>query len=414
MSEYTYTGIDRSGKRVTGSLNAPTEGELRMLLRSQGIRPTKIGLSAKKAQSIFKGSGPSVPLELLLIFTRQLFVLVSSGIPLIQSIETLADQASHPGLKQVLNTVREKIAQGSYFWEALSGFPRCFSKLYVSLIRAGESAGALDEMLRRLTGYLEDSNRLRKLIKGAMVYPIAVVVLGIVVIAFMMIFVIPKFEDLLKSSGQSLPAPTQFVIDASHFIVENLHYIGGTIFIVIYMTWKYVQTPEGKAFVDRMFFYMPVFGPLMQKGAVARFARTMQTLLASGVSLLDAVDICKTTIDNAVVETAVGKIRAEIEAGNRLGSVINKLPAFPKMAVQMISVGEASGSLDQMLEKVADFYEAEVEALVANLTKMIEPFILVFLGGTVGGLLIAMYLPIFKMAGSAGEEGGPPPQEATQ
>lgn len=405
MSEFTYTGIDKTGKRVQGSLNAPNEGELRIILRNQGIRPTKIGLAAKKAKTLLQGSGPRVPSEILVIFTRQLFVLVSSGIPLIQAVETLADQAAHPGMRTILTQVREKVAAGSYFWEALSGYPKCFSKLYVSLIRAGESAGALDEMLRRLTTYLEDHNRLKKLLKGAMIYPIAVVVLGIGVISFMMVFVIPKFEDLLKSSGQTLPGPTQFVIDASHFMVNNLLTIVGISTFLIFFLVRYIQTPEGKAFIDRLFFNAPIFGPLMQKGAVARFARTMQTLLSSGVSLLDAIDICKATIDNAVVEGAVGRIRSEIEAGNRLGSVINKLPAFPKMAVQMISVGEASGSLDQMLEKVADFYEAEVEAMVAGLTKMIEPFILVFLGGAVGGLLIAMYLPIFKMAGSAGEEG---------
>lgn len=409
MSEYTYTGIGKNGQKVTGTINAPTEGELRMMLRNQGIRPTRIMRAAgkqggKKSGGGFFGGGPSVPGEVLLIFTRQLYVLVSSGIPLIQAIETLADQANHPGLRTILVSVKEKVAGGSYFWEALSGYPKGFSKLYVSLVRAGESSGALDEMLRRLTGYLEDANRLRKLLKSAMIYPIAVVCVGIAVIAAMLIFVIPKFEELLKSSGQELPAVTQAVIDISHFMVENILPISGGTFITIWTIVKYVQSPEGKAFVDRMFFRFPLFGPLMQKGAVARFARTMQTLLASGVSLLDAIDICKATIDNAVVEQQVAKIRGEVEAGNRLGTVINKMDAFPKMAVQMISVGEASGALDQMLEKVADFYEAEVESMVAGLSKLIEPFILVFLGGAVGGLLIAMYMPIFKMAGGVGGE----------
>lgn len=413
MSEYTYTGISKDGQKVTGSINAPTEGELRMMLRTQGIRPTQIrrGSGGTKAtQGFFKSQGPSVPGEVLLIFTRQLYVLVSSGIPLIQSIETLADQAAHPGLRTVLNQIKERVSAGAYFWESLSAYPKAFSKLYVSLIRAGEASGALDEMLRRLTGYLEDANRLRKLLKGAMIYPVAVVFVGIGVIAAMLIFVIPKFEELLRTSGQTLPAPTQFVIDMSNFVVNNIVVIVGGTAVSAVLGWKYFQSPEGRAFLDRTFYNFPVFGPLMQKGAVARFARTMQTLLASGVSLLDAIDICRATIDNAVVEQAVGKIRSEVEAGNRLGSVINKIDVFPKMAVQMISVGEASGSLDQMLEKVADFYEAEVEAMVGGLSKLIEPFILVFLGGTVGGLLIAMYLPIFKMAGAAGgpDEGGPP------
>jgi len=224
----------------------------------------------------------------------------------------------------------------------------------------------------------------------------------------MMVFVIPKFEELLKSSGQTLPWFTQVVLDISRFMVDNIiAIIVGTV-TSVWLLIRYINSPEGRAVRDRAMFNFPIFGPLMQKGAVARFARTMQTLLSSGVSLLDAIDICRATVDNAVVEGAVGKIRSEIEAGNRLGVVINKLDVFPKMAVQMISVGEASGSLDQMLEKVADFYEAEVESMVAGLSKLIEPFILVFLGGAVGGLLIAMYLPIFKLAGGA-ESGGNAP-----
>ncbi len=406
MSEYTYTGIDKYGKRVTGAINAPTETELRALLRNQGIRPTKIGRSTDKTKMLtqnrgFMQKGPSVPLEITLIFTRQLYVLVSSGIPLIQAVETLGEQSTHAGLRTVLLNIRDKIAQGSYFWETLTAYPNVFTKLYVSLIRAGESSGSLDEMLKRLTQYMEDANRLRKMLKGAMIYPIAVIGVGVGVIGIMMVFVIPKFQELLESSGQELPWITQVIIDTSKFLVENLIYIVSGTAITIWLLIRYFNSPEGRALRDRMLFGVPVFGPLMQKGAVARFARTMQTLLSSGVSLLDAIDICRATVDNAVVESAVGKIRSEIEAGNRLGVVINKLDVFPKMAVQMISVGEASGSLDQMLEKVADFYEAEVESMVAGLSKLIEPFILVFLGGAVGALLIAMYLPIFKLAGGA-------------
>lgn len=410
MSDYTYVGVDKSGKKVMGSVTAPTEGDLRMMLRQQGIRPTKVALSSKEGTrqltmaNLFKGSGPSVPLEVMLIFTRQLYVLVSSGIPLIQSIETLADQANHPALKQILGDVRARVTSGAYFWESLSLYPRAFSKLYVSLIRAGESSGSLDEMLKRLTGYMEDSNRLRRLLKSAMIYPIAVISVGIAVIAAMMIFVIPKFEELLTASGQELPWITQLVLNASRFMVSNLLYIVAGAVAGGYMLLRYFRSPEGKALLDRVVFSVPIFGPMTQKGAVARFSRTMQTLLAAGVSLLDAIDICRTTIDNAVVEAAVAKIRTEVEAGNRLGVVVSRLDVFPKMAVQMISVGEASGSLDQMLEKVADFYEAEVEAAVAGMSKLIEPFILVFLGGTVGGLLIAMYLPIFKLAGGGGTE----------
>jgi type IV pilus assembly protein PilC len=403
MSDYTYVGVDKTGKRISGKVEAPSDGELRMQLRTQGIRPTQIfknPLAGEKKRSIFQKdiSKASVPLEHLLIFTRQLFVLVSSGIPLVQSIETLADQQVHPDLKQILTEVKDKVASGSYLWESLSQYPGAFSKLYVSLMRAGESSGAMDEMLRRLTQYMEDADRLRKMIKSAMIYPVLVITVSIGVIAVMMIFVIPKFEELLAGSGQKLPEFTQLVIDMSRWTVAHIyHLVGGTI-IFGYLFMRFIKTPEGRGIMDRLTMRLPVFGQIAQKGAIARFTRTMNTLLASGVSLLDAIDICKATLDNAVIEDAVAKIRADVEQGNRFATVVGKIPLFPRMAVQMIAVGESSGQLDQMLEKIADFYEAEVEALVGGISKMIEPFIIVFLGGIVGSLLIAMYLPVFKMA----------------
>ena len=409
MADYTYTGLTREGKSVSGSISAPSEGELRVLLRSQGIRPTKLSLKGKapaKMGGLFGASkgGPRVPSEVMLIFVRQLYVLVGAGIPLIQALETLAEQAAHPGMKFILNDVKSRVSAGAYFWESISIYPNAFGKLFISLIRAGESAGAMDEMLARLTTYIEDAERLRKLLKGAMIYPIAVVCVGIGVIASMMIFVIPKFEELLTSSGQKLPALTQGVIDVSHFMVNHIVIITlGTVGGVMGLM-NFIRTPEGRAFVDRAFFKAPVFGNIMQKGGIARFSRTMQTLLSSGVALLDAIDICKQTVDNVVIEEQVAKIRVQIEQGNRLGTVLNSMPIFPKMAVQMISVGESSGSLDQMLEKVADFYEAEVENAISGLTKLIEPFMLVFLGGAVGTLLIAMYLPIFQMGAGASSE----------
>jgi type IV pilus assembly protein PilC len=304
-------------------------------------------------------------------------------------------------MKAVAIEIRDKVSSGSYLWQTLQAYPNIFPKLFVALIRAGEASGSMDQMLKRLCRYLEDADRLRKMLKSASMYPIIVVSIGIGVISLMLIFVIPKFEELLKGSGQALPAPTQFIIDLSHFLVANIVYIivGGV--ALYYMVSRYFKSEEGRAFRDRALFRAPLFGNIMQKGGVARFSRTMQTLLVSGVNLIDAIDICKSTIDNAVLEAAVGTIRSEIESGKTLGAVVGRLTVFPKMATQMISVGEQTGNLDQMLDKVADFYEAEVETLVAGITKLIEPFVLVFLGGTVGGLMIAMYLPIFKLAGGA-------------
>lgn len=403
MPEYKYEGVDKSGKRVKGQLNAATEGDLRVLLRGQGIRPVRIALASlaqRDLGSIFSGGATNITAEEVLHFTRQLQVLIGSGVPLVQALDILGDQASSANLRNLCTGVKNRVSEGSFLWEALSTYPKSFPRLYLALVRAGESSGALDQMLRRLSSYLEDNDRLKKLLKSAMMYPAIVISIGGIVIAAMLIFVIPKFEELIKQNGGELPGPTQFVIDASHFMGQWWYaIIGGGIAIYVAVS-RFYATQEGRIMFDRATFRAPLFGPLMQKGGTARFTRTLATLLSAGVSLLDAIDICKQTIDNAVLEEAVGRVRTEIEQGKGLSQVFSKLEVFPKMAVQMMAVGENTGQLDKMLEKVADFYEAEVEALVGGLTKLIEPFILVFLGGTVGGMMIAMYLPIFKMGDS--------------
>ena len=401
MVEFEYQGVDKAGKKVTGKLDAPDEGELRMQLRSQGIRPTKVGKVGVMNQNLgnILKKGDSVPVEVVVAFSRQLQVLIAAGIPLVQGLDILGEQSVDKRMTNIIGAVKERISAGAYLWESISAYPKVFPKLYVALVRAGEASGSLEAMLRRLCRYMEDADRLKKMIKSAMMYPILVLSIGTGVVSVMLIFVIPKFEDMLKTAKQELPAPTQFVIDASHFLINNVLYIIGVLVVSGYSIKRYLATEEGRAFKDRMVFNAPLFGELVRKGAVARFSRTMQTLLASGVNLIDAIDICRATIDNAVLEDAVGKIRTEIEAGKTLGQVIGALDVFPKMAVQMIMVGESTGNLDKMLEKVADFFESEVETLVGGLTKLIEPLVLVFLGGTVGGMMIAMYLPIFKLAG---------------
>ncbi|MEK6579464.1 MAG: type II secretion system F family protein [Bdellovibrionota bacterium] len=402
MAEFVYTGVDKQGKRVTGKLNVNSEGDLRMVLRSQGIRPSRItkpSLGKQDIGALLKIGVSTVPPQVLVVVTRQLQVLISSGIPLVQGIEVLAEQSVNPTMKNVLNMIKDRVSQGGYLWEAIAAYPSVFPKLYIALIRAGEASGNLDQMLKRLSRYLEDADRLKKMVKGAMIYPIVVISIGTAVIGLMMVFVIPKFEEILKQSNQELPLPTKMVLDASHFIVNNILYIIGGIFGGIYAIKSFVKTKEGRMLKDRFVFSSPIFGQLTQKAGVARFSRTLQTLLGSGINLIDAIDICQATIDNAVLEESVGRIRKDLEKGQTLGGVVGKLSVFPKMASQMISVGEATGNLDKMLEKVADFYEADVEALVAGMSKMIEPLVLVFLGGTVGGLMIAMYLPIFKLAG---------------
>jgi type IV pilus assembly protein PilC len=406
MVEFLYKAVDKSGRKLQGTMDVPSEGDLRMALRSQGLRPTKIArFSAMNADIgvLLSGGSQSVPVESLVVFTRQLQVLISSGIPIVQGLEILSDQIVHKGFRNIVISIREKVSGGAYFWESLSAYPNAFPKLYVALIRAGEASGSLDQLLKRLSRYLEDADRLRKMVKSAMMYPTIVITIAIGVITIMLAFVIPKFEELLTTSGQTLPAPTQFVIDLSHFLVSHGLKLIAALGAAYWMFRKYAKSKDGRIVLDRILFRVPLVGNIMQKAGIARFSRTMQTLIGSGINLIDAMDICKATIGNAVLEEAVGTIRKEIEAGKTLGAVINKLEVFPKMATQMISVGESTGNLDKMLEKVADFYEDEVETLVGGMTKLIEPFILVFLGGTVGGLMIAMYLPIFKLAGGASD-----------
>ncbi|MGE4108026.1 MAG: type II secretion system F family protein [Bacteriovoracia bacterium] len=403
MPEYQYQGVDKAGKRISGRLEAPTEGELRMMLRGQGIRPMRISksgmLNADLGSIIRGGQLASVPLPQLALFTRQLQVLVGSGIPLVQSLEVLGDQASNPSLKKILAAVRSKVSQGSFLWESLASYQTSFPRVYLALIRAGETSGAMEQMLDRLAKYLETSAKINKMVKGAMMYPFFVVIVAVGVIAAMLTFVIPKFETLLSQNGQELPGPTKFVIDVSHAINNNIVVIIGAAIMASYMMARYIKTEEGRAFLHRLIFRMPMFGEIATKAGVARFSRTMGTLLSSGVNLIDAIDICRVTVDNVVLEEAMATLRKEIETGKTMGMVLNRIKVFPKMATQMVSVGEATGNMEQMLDKVADMYEQDVETLVGGISKLIEPIILVVLGGIVAGLMVAMYLPIFKIAG---------------
>ncbi len=403
MAQFSYKGVDRQGKRLQGKMDVANEGDLRMALRAQGIRPTlitKAGALEKDLFSMFNsGQGASVPVQHTVLFTRQLQLLISSGIPLVQALEVLGEQSSHKQLQTIVGVIREKVSSGAYLWEAMSHYPNVFPKLYVALMRAGEASGAMESMLKRLSKYLEEEERLRRMIKSAMMYPIFVVLIGAGVITAMMIFVIPKFEEMLKSNNQQLPWITQAVINASHFTSHNILYLIGGAMFGVWALKKYTSTPEGRAVKDRLIFRSPVFGQLAQKSGIARFCRTLQTLLVAGVNLIDAIDICKGAADNAVIEEAIGTIRGQVEGGKTLGMILGKLPIFPRMSAQMIMVGESTGNLDKSLEKIADFYESDVEVLVGGMSKLIEPFVLVVLGGAVGGMMIAMYLPIFQLAG---------------
>ncbi len=408
MPEYFYVASDRAGKKIEGKMVAVNEGELRMFLRGQNLRPVKITRPSMSQIDIgafileFTGQGDKVPPETIMNFIKQLHVMINSGVPVIQAIDLFHDQESNPMMKKILSTSKEKIKSGSFLWEAFSAYPKIFEKVFVSLIRAGEGSGTLDVMLMRCGKYMENSYKMKKLIKSSMMYPIIVLVISFLVVTLMLVIVIPKFEEMIKGSGGELPAITQFVLDLSHWVTGNFFLLAAIFAIGGYIGKLYISSAEGRVVLQRTMLRLPLFGELIQKSGVARFSRTMSTLLSSGVPMVDSLDICKNASDHIAFEDAISEMKKEIELGSTVATAMFRQKIFPKMATQMVSVGENTGSLDKMLEKIAEFYEEEVQNVVQGMMKLIEPIMLVFLGGIVGGLLIAMYLPIFQMAGSQG------------
>lgn len=403
MPTFKYEALRKNGEKFGGSVDLPSENEVRIFLRQQGARPVKIEAESifNKDLTLFKRGVTGAEIS---IMTRQLAVMVGAGVPLLQAFDILQQGEKNPTMKNALLKISESISGGLPLWESMSKHKDIFSHLYVYLVRAGEIGGALDQILVRLAKYLDDSVRILRMIKGAMVYPIMVSIVGLGVTLGLLTFVIPQFEQMITSSGGELPALTKFVINLSHFCSDNFQYIFGGIIGGGFVFFRWKKSDTGKPIWDRFVLGVPVFGDLALKGATARFTRTLGTMLVSGVNLIDAIEICKMTMDNYLIETALAKVKEEISGGKTIAVPLAQAKIFPPMVVQMINVGENTGTLDQMLMKIADFYEAEVEAAVANMSKMIEPIVLVVLGGIVAFILIAMYLPIFNMAG-AGTQG---------
>lgn len=400
MPVYKYEGQKKDGEKVKGTVNLPNENEVRIFLRQQGVRPSKIEQESILNRD-FQLFASKVSDADIAIMTRQLAVMVGSGVPLLQAFDILSSGEKNAKLRKALIEIQESISAGSPLWEAMSKQRHIFSHLFIYLVRAGESSGALDLILMRLAKYLDDNVKLVRMVKGAMVYPGIVMVVGIGVTLGLLTFVVPMFEQMITASGGELPYLTKVVIQVSHFCSNYIHYmaagafIGGTLFI------RFIRSPDGKKAWDRFLLSMPLFGDLLRKGATARFTRTLGTMLSSGVNLIDAIEICKMTIDNTVIEDALSKVKEEISAGKTIALPLAQSKVFPAMVVQMINVGENTGTLDQMLIKIAEFYEAEVEAMVSGMSKLIEPIVLVVLGGLVAFILVAMYLPVFNIAGTA-------------
>jgi len=404
MPKFSWEGKTRSGAVQKGDMEAPNEAAVNATLRRQGITPSKIKERGKGLDIELKipGMQPKITTKDLVVFTRQFATMIDAGLPLVQCLDILGKQQDNKTFKQILLQVKESVESGTTFADALKKHPKAFDELYVNLVAAGEVGGILDTILNRLAAYIEKALKLRKKVKSAMTYPTTIIGIAFVVIAVILIFVIPAFEKMFADFGGSLPAATQFVINLSNFIQKYILLIIGSFVLFIFVFKRIYRTEKGRASIDDFSLKLPVMGVLIRKVAVAKFTRTLGTMISSGVPILDGLDIVAKTAGNKTVEKAIYKVKQSISEGKTIAEPLEKSGVFPPMVCQMIAVGEQSGAIDTMLNKIADFYDDEVDDAVANLTAMMEPMLMLFLGTTVGGLVIAMYLPIFKLAGTVG------------
>ena len=402
MPIYRYTGKTKKGRVLKGELEASDERIARIQLKRRNIEVTKL---KQKPKDIFENISfmqPKVTNKDIVIFTRQFSTMIDAGLPLVQGLNILADQTENKTFKGILKQVTKDVEGGSTLADALGKHPRVFDSLFVNLVAAGEVGGILDTILQRLATYIEKAEKLKAQIKSAMAYPIVVLGIALLVIAVIMIFVIPVFQDMFSGFGKALPAPTLVVIAMSDFTKGNWYFIFGGMLTFVWIFKRYSRTSSGRRTIDSISLNLPVLGELIRKVAIARFTRTLGTMISSGVPILDALEITAKTAGNVIVEEVIMDARSSIAEGQTVAEPLSESAIFPGMVTQMISVGESTGALDAMLEKIADFYDDEVDAAVSAMTSMLEPLMILFLGGSVGGLVIAMYLPIFQMAGGMG------------
>lgn len=404
MAKFTWEGKTRSGQTQKGELEAPDEAAVAAALRRQGVMPGKIKAKGKGLDMDIKlpGFGGKITTKDLVVFTRQFATMIDAGLPLVQCLDILGRQQDKKIFKEMLVQVKESVESGSTFADALKRHPKAFDNLFVNLVAAGEVGGILDTILNRLAAYLEKAQKLKKKVKSAMTYPATIVGIALIVISVILIFVIPAFEKMFADFGGALPAPTQIVINISNFVQDYIVGIIGAIIVLVFAFKKIYATQKGRDFIDDKVLKLPIFGVLLRKVAVAKFTRTLGTMISSGVPILDGLEIVAKTAGNRTIEKAIYKVKQSISEGKTIAEPLEKSGVFPPMVCQMIAVGEQSGSIDTMLNKIADFYDDEVDDAVGNLTAMMEPMLMLFLGTTVGGLVIAMYLPIFKVAGAVG------------
>ncbi len=402
MPVYIWAGTNTAGEKQKGEIEAKDEATARQLLARKKIKITKLKEKPKDLLENISFLQPKVTTKDIVIFTRQLSTMIDAGLPLVQGLEILASQQENVTFKKMLRQIKEEVESGSTFADALRKHPKHFDRLFCNMVAAGEMGGILDDVLRRLAQYMEKAEALKAKVKGAMTYPAIVLVIAGAVLAVILIFVIPTFAKMFEEFGSALPAPTQMVINLSNFLKSYFFAMIGGILVTIVLFKKYYGTESGKLVIDRLLLKAPVFGPLIRKVAVAKFTRTLGTLINSGVSIIEALNVAAATAGNKVVENAIKRVKASIAEGRTIAQPLEESGIFPAMVVQMIAVGETTGALDTMLGKIADFYDQEVDTAVEALTSLIEPFMIVFLGGTIGSIIVAMYLPIFKMAGAVG------------
>jgi len=402
MPIYVWAGKTKKGRSLKGELEAADERIARIQLKKRSIEVKKLKQKPKDLFENISFMQPKVTNKDLVIFTRQFSTMIDAGLPLVQGLNILGEQTENKTFRNMLKQITKDVEGGSTLADALSKHSKVFDSLFVNLVAAGEVGGILDTILQRLAAYIEKAEKLKSQIKGAMTYPIVVVGIAVIVIAVIMIFVIPVFQDMFSSFGKALPVPTQVVVAMSDFSKGNIHYMIGGLIVFVWAFRRYRRTVSGKRNIDSILLKLPIFGELIKKVAVARFTRTLGTMVSSGVPILDALEITAKTAGNVIVEEVIFDARSSIAEGQTIAEPLSETDIFPGMVTQMISVGESTGALDAMLEKIADFYDDEVDATVSAMTSMLEPLLMLFLGGSIGGLVVAMYLPIFQMAAAMG------------
>src|SRR5438105_11590261 len=396
---WVWEGKTKTGEVKKGEVEAADEASVQQRLRAMAL--TNVRIKKKPIQISLKIPGlGGISQKDLVIFTRQFATMIDAGLPLVQCLDILAGQLDNLAFREVLTKVKTKVESGSTLADALGDHPKVFDTLYTQLVAAGEIGGILDTILNRLAAYIEKNEKLKAKVKGAMVYPSIVLIVAVGVCTVLLLFVTPTFEKMFKDFGGALPAPTQFVVDLSKFLQNYIIHMAVAVGAIVFGFKAWKSSDKGREQWDSFVIRTPVFGPLIRKVAVARFTRTLGTMISSGVPILDAMEVVARTAGNSVVEKAIRYTKEKISEGKTIVQPLAETKVFPPMVVQMIGVGEATGAMDQMLTKIADFYDDEVDAAVAALTSMIEPVMMVFLGGIVGGFLVAMHLPIFSIAGA--------------